>query len=107
MGEGGSGEDRIMAKDSPVLEALARLDQALTALDDAVERREDEGRRRVDLEAELHRVGADRSRLAQALDAAAAKASRLEDANREVSRRLVAAMESIRSTIAGNEGRSE
>jgi hypothetical protein len=96
-----------MAKDSPVLEALARLDQALTALDDAVERREDEGRRRVDLEAELHRVGADRSRLAQALDAAAAKASRLEDANREVSRRLVAAMESIRSTLVGNEGRSE
>ena len=96
-----------MAKDSPVLEALAKLDHALTALDDAVERREDEGRRRVDLEAELHRVGADRSRLAQALDAAAAKASRLEDANREVSRRLVAAMESIRSTIAGNEGRSE
>lgn len=91
-----------MAKDSPVLEALAKLDQALTALDDAVERREDEGRRRVDLEAELHRVGADRSRLAQALDAAAAKASRLEDANREVSHRLVAAMESIRATIAGD-----
>ena len=96
-----------MANDSPVLEALARVDHALTALDDAVERREDEGRRRVDLEAELHRVGADRSRLAQALDTAAAKASRLEDANREVSHRLVAAMESIRATIAGDQDRSE
>ena len=98
-----------MSKDAPVLEALAKLDRALSALDDAVERREDEGRRRVDLEAELHRVGADRSRLAQALDSAAypAKASRLEDANREVSRRLVAAMESIRSTLAGDDNRSE
>jgi chromosome segregation ATPase len=96
-----------MSKDAPVLEALAKLDRALSALDDAVERREDESRRRVDLEAELHRVGADRSRLAQALDSSAAKASRLEDANREVSRRLVAAMESIRSTLAGDDNRSE
>ena len=84
--------------------ALQKLEQALDALGDAIERREDEGRRRVDLEAELHRVGADRSRLAQSLDAAEAKAARLEDANREVARRLVAAMESVRGVIARNRG---
>ena len=82
--------------------ALQKLEQALTALDDAIERREDEAQRKVDLEAELHRVGSDRSRLAQALDAAEAKSARLEDANREVSRRLVAAMESIRGIVARN-----
>ena len=84
--------------------ALQKLEQALDALGDAIERREDEGRRRVDLEAELHRVGADRSRLAQSLDTSEAKAVRLEDANREVARRLVAAMESVRSVIARNRG---
>ena len=41
-----------------------------------------------------------RSRLAQSLDAADARSARLEEANREVSRRLVAAMESIREVLA-------
>ena len=93
-----------MSGDSPVMAALSKLEQALGVLDDAIERREDEERGRVDLEAELHRVGADRSRLAQSLDTAEAEASRVEDANREVSRRLVAAMESIRGVIAGDNG---
>ncbi len=91
-----------MSGELSVVAALQQLEQALSALDDAVERREDEERRRVDLEAELHRVGADRSRLAQALDSAEAKAARLEEANREVSRRLVAAMELIRGVVARN-----
>lgn len=82
--------------------ALQKLQQALDALDDAIEHREDEERRRVDLEAELHRVGADRSRLAQALDAAEAKSANLEATNRDVSKRLVAAMESIRGVISGS-----
>lgn len=93
-----------MAGGSAVMAALQKLEQALDALGDAIERREDEARRRVDLETELHRVGADRSRLAQSLDAAEAKAARLEDANREVARRLVAAMESVRGVIARNRG---
>jgi hypothetical protein len=46
--------------------------------------------------------GEDRSRLAQTLDAAEERSGRLEDANREVSRRLVAAMESIRDVLARN-----
>lgn len=90
-----------MSDDSSVEAALQKLQKALDALDDAIEHREDEERRRVDLEVELHRVGADRSRLAQALDAAEAKSANLEATNRDVSRRLVAAMESIRGVIAG------
>ena len=95
-----------MSGESSVAAALQKLQQALDALDDAVENREDEERRRVDLEAELHRVGADRSRLAQSLDAAEAKSAKLEETNRDVSRRLVAAMESIRAVIGGS-GRAE
>jgi chromosome segregation ATPase len=91
-----------MPDDLSVEAALQKLQQALDALDDAIEHREDEERRRVDLEAELHRVGADRSRLAQALDAAEAKSANLEATNRDVSKRLVAAMESIRSVISGS-----
>lgn len=91
-----------MSGGSAVMSALQKLEQALDTLSDAIERREDEERRRVDLEAELHRVGADRSKLAQSLDAAEAKSARLEDANREVARRLVAAMESVRGVVARN-----
>lgn len=88
-----------MPADGPLLNAMKQLEQALSALDDAIERREEEQRRRANLEVELHRVGADRSRLAHALDSAEARAARLEETNREVSRRLVAAMESIRGVL--------
>ena len=49
--------------------------------------------------AELQRIGLDRSRLAQTVDAAEARSGRLEEANKEVSRRLVAAMETIRAVL--------
>lgn len=84
--------------------ALERLSRALAALDDAIERRQEENRRRTDLEEEVHRLGGDRSRLAQALDGAEARASRLDEANREVARRLVNAMESIRSVLERHGG---
>ena len=57
------------------------------------------------LEGELQRLGTDRSRLAQSLDAAEARSGRMEEANREVSRRLVAAMESIRDVLAAQQRR--
>ena len=50
----------------------------------------------------MQRLGTDRSRLAQSLDAAEERSGRLEEANREVSRRLVGAMESIREVLARN-----
>lgn len=84
---------------SPVEDALRRLDAALDLLEGAVERRLENARDVNSLETELHRLGTDRSRLAQSLDASEARSARLEEANREVSRRLVQAMESIREVL--------
>jgi chromosome segregation ATPase len=81
-------------------EALRRLESALDGLEDAVDRRFERAAEVAGLEGELHRLGTDRSRLAQSLDAAEARASRLEDVNREVSRGLVSAMESIRDMLS-------
>jgi hypothetical protein len=49
--------------------------------------------------AELNRMIEDRARIAQELDAAQDRSNRLEEANREVSRRLVTAMETIRAVL--------
>jgi predicted nuclease with TOPRIM domain len=81
-------------------EALRRLESALDGLEDAVDRWFERAAEVTGLEGELHRLGTDRSRLAQSLDAAEARASRLEDVNREVSRGLVSAMESIRDMLS-------
>ncbi len=89
-----------MSGSPPIDEAVRRLQSALDLLEGAVERRLEGAREVTDLESELHRLGSDRSRLAQSLDAAEARSARIEDANREVSRRLVAAMESIREVLA-------
>jgi chromosome segregation ATPase len=84
----------------PIDEALQRLASAFDRLEEAIDRRLEAAGQMNSLEGELHRLGTDRSRLAQSLDAAEARSARLEDANREVSRRLVAAMESIREVLA-------
>jgi hypothetical protein len=84
-------------------EALRRLGAALELLDGAVERRLEGAREVSILEGEVHQLGTDRSRLAQSLDASEARSARLEDANKEVSRRLVTAMEAIREVLAHHE----
>jgi chromosome segregation ATPase len=89
-----------MSGSPPIDEAVRRLRSALELLEGAIERRLENAREVTDLESELHRLGTDRSRLAQSLDAAEARSARIEEANREVSRRLVAAMESIREVLA-------
>lgn len=83
-------------------EALRRLQSALDLLENAVDRRLETADSVVSLESELHRLGTDRSRLAQSLDAAEARAADLEAANVEVSRGLVSAMESIRQVLSRN-----
>jgi hypothetical protein len=50
---------------------------------------------------QLQALGLDRSRLAADLDAQTARSRRLELVNREVARRLDAAIHSIRSMIGG------
>jgi predicted nucleic acid-binding Zn-ribbon protein len=92
-------------KDGLTIEAsLGRLDAAIGRLEAAVENRLTGERQLGALEEELQRLGEDRSRLAQVLDRAEAKSARLEETNREVSRRLVAAMEAIRAVLERHDG---
>lgn len=79
--------------------AIEKLVKAVDFLDAAVSRKaENETGLRL-LEKELERMGDDRTRLAHSLDSAKARNNELESANREVSTRLVRAMESIRAVI--------
>lgn len=88
-----------MAGESKVEAAIGRLKQALAALENAVDQRFEHAEDFAEAEAETKRMNADRSRLAQELDQAQDRANRLEEANREVSRRLVTSMETIRAVI--------
>ncbi len=89
-----------MAEASGVNDALGRVDAAIHSLESAIEGRREELQATSGLEEELHRLGLDRSQLAQSLDTAESRSGRLEETNREVSRRLVAAMESLRQVLA-------
>ncbi|KPJ43866.1 hypothetical protein ADS31_09785 [Brucella melitensis] len=79
--------------------SLERLEKALNTLEEAVDLRLDKEGDFAEAEEEVQRMNADRSRLAQELDQSEARAERLEAANREVSRRLVTAMETIRAVL--------
>jgi len=83
--------------------ASKRLALALDALAAAVERRHEADRGEATLEAQLHALGTDRSRLASELDTAAARARALETTNREVAQRLDTAIDTIRSVLSANE----
>ena len=72
---------------------------AVAGLDSAIERRFDRELEHSEIEGEVRRVNTDRSRLAQELDQSQFRANRLEEVNREVSRRLVTAMETIRAVL--------
>jgi hypothetical protein len=79
--------------------ALEQLDSAVDLLAAAIDGRMEREAALADAEAELQRMAADRTRLAEALDGAEARSKRLENTNREVSRRLVDAMEAIRIVL--------
>ncbi|HYZ45605.1 MAG TPA: DUF4164 family protein [Xanthobacteraceae bacterium] len=91
-----------MTEASAIDAASKRLALALDALAAAVERRHEADRGEQTLDDQLNALGADRSRLAEELDAAAARNRALESANREVARRLDAAIDTIRSVLAAN-----
>lgn len=91
---------RFAMVDRPTVEqAFDQLTTALERLEAAVNRRVDADRRRANLEDEVQRLTEDRSELAGSLDRSEARAGRLEETNREVSRRLVTAMETIRTVL--------
>ncbi|HBF29431.1 DUF4164 domain-containing protein [Rhizobium sp.] len=79
--------------------ALGALKQAIMNLENAIDVRIDAQRTNGEVEHEVRRVHADRARLAQELDQSQFRANRLEEVNREVSRRLVTAMETIRAVL--------
>lgn len=88
-----------MTGDATLKEVIARLGKAMESLENAVAARLENERDYAEAEAEVQRMNADRSRLAQELDNSEARAERLEEANKEVSRRLVTAMETIRAVL--------
>jgi chromosome segregation ATPase len=79
--------------------ALSELRAAMSGLESAVDARIERQRENAEVESEVKRVHADRARLAQELDQSQFRANRLEEVNREVSRRLVTAMETIRAVL--------
>jgi chromosome segregation ATPase len=89
--------------DASIDAATKRLALALDALEAALERRREADRNEESLASQVQALGADRSRLASNLDAQAARAKRLETANREIARRLDAAIGTIRDVIGVNE----
>jgi predicted nucleic acid-binding Zn-ribbon protein len=88
-----------MSSEATLREVIARLGKAIDALENAVGARLEHDQDYVEAEAEVQRMNADRARLAQELDNSEARAERLENANKEVSRRLVTAMETIRAVL--------
>jgi hypothetical protein len=88
-----------MTGETTLREVIIRLGKAMDTLEHAVAARVEHEQDYSEAEAEVQRMNADRSRLAQELDISEARAERLEEANKEVSRRLVTAMETIRAVL--------
>ena len=84
---------------SDLAAALARLNKALESLDNAVEASLESDSMPASSGEEIQRMAEDRSKLARDLDSSEDRARRLEETNREVSRRLVAAMETVRNVL--------
>jgi molecular chaperone GrpE (heat shock protein) len=88
-----------MTGETTLREVIVRLGKAIEALETAVADRLEHDQDYSEAEAEVQRMNADRTRLAQELDNSESRAERLEEANKEVSRRLVTAMETIRAVL--------
>lgn len=88
---------------SAMEEALHRLEAALDALEAAVGKAAGDSQEREQLQTQLQAFGQDRTRLSTDLQRLKARSEDLETANREVSRRLDHAAETIRSVLAAQE----
>src|SRR5262249_41349603 len=92
-----------MSDPSAIDGATRRLTLALDALEAVAERHREGDLGRGDLPAQVPARGGDRSRLASELDAAVARTRSLEQANREIARRLDAAIDHIRSVLEAHD----
>lgn len=88
-----------MTEQSAIDVAVKRLALALDALDAAVERRREADRSEEALASQVQALGADRSKLAAALDGETARSRKLEATNREIAERLDAAIADILSVL--------
>lgn len=84
--------------------AAARFDRALARLDSSTQGLTARLQRHQRIEVDTQRLVHERARLATELDKTAARAKRLDDSAHEVSRRLVTAMETVRSVLQKAEG---
>ena len=78
---------------------LDRMNRAIVVMEEAVASRAEQDVNYAEAEEEVQRLNSDRSRLASELDNSEARGERLTAANKEVSRRLVTAMETIRAVL--------
>jgi DNA repair exonuclease SbcCD ATPase subunit len=85
-------------------QATERLSLAIDRLEAAIGRQAGARVDKTSLETEIQTLGTDRARLADLLDKSEAKASRLESINRDVSHKLVEAMETVRSVLQTETG---
>jgi hypothetical protein len=92
-----------MSEQTAIERATRRLAQALDQLDAAVERRVEIERSRGVLTQQVHALDADRSRLAADLDTQMSRVRELETANRDIARRLDAAMDNIKLVLDAQE----
>ena len=84
--------------------ALERLDRALGSLEQAVDKRQAKAHSANALQGDLQRMSDERSELTSSLEKAKSRSEKLEGANEEVSRRLGAAMESVRAVLEQHGG---
>ncbi len=89
---------------SGVKDAIERFNSAIDALETSIDGYLESNRTIQEAETEVQQVNMDRNELADRLDSSEARSARLEDINKEVSRRLVAAMESIRNVVDTKQG---
>lgn len=80
-------------------QSVKALEHAISRLESAVKRQTSAQSGADGLESEIQTLSADRARLADRLDRATAKIESLEAVNRDVSGRLVTAMETVSAVL--------
>ena len=84
--------------------AVKQLEAALQSLEYAVERRLSQASGADGLAEEVQMLTSDRAELAESLDRAQAYAARLEQLNRDASRRLDNAIDALREVLSSDDG---
>jgi uncharacterized UPF0160 family protein len=90
----------LAENDDMTEDAAARFERAIARLESSVRSLNGRVRAHARIEADTQKLIAERQRYAMELDKQSARAKRLDDSAAEVSRRLVEAMETVRSVLA-------